>query len=163
MGLLVSNKRFRLFWIGNLLDDMSLPISMMAIAWLLLSITDSPLWVGIGAATHGFGMTAFSLVAGALIDRHNRLRVLLLAQCIQMVVTLCVGTMVLMENEYIPTILFLALINGVVHAVKISGKMALTLDIVGQERLLKGVAANFFFNDHDGCHRAGLRGPAARA
>ena len=144
MGLLVSNKRFRLFWIGSLFDDMSLPISMMAIAWLLLSLTDSALWVGIGAAMHGVGMTAFSLLAGALIDRHNRLRILLLAQCIQMMVTLIVGTMVLMENEYLPVILFLALMNGLVHAVKISGKMALTLDIVGQESLLKGIAANFF-------------------
>ena len=136
MGLLVSNKRFRLFWVGSLFDDMSLPISMMAIAWLLLSLTDSALWVGIGAAMHGVGMTAFSLLAGALIDRHNRLRILLLAQCIQMMVTLIVGTMVLMENEYLPVILFLALMNGLVHAVKISGKMALTLDIVGLECLL---------------------------
>lgn len=123
---------------------MSLPVSMMAIAWLVLSHTDSPLWVGIGAAMHGVGMTAFSLLAGALIDRHNRLRILLLAQAIQMMATLIVGTMVLMENEYLPTILFLALINGSVHAVKISGKMALTLDIVGQKSLLKGIAANFF-------------------
>ena len=75
---------------------------------------------------------------------HEEEKKLYLNSCMDMMATLIVGTMVLMENEYLPTILFLALINGSVHAVKISGKMALTLDIVGQKNLLKGIAANFF-------------------
>ena len=57
MLLLLRHSQFRTFWIAGAFGDVSLLAYFAVQGWLVLQITDSPLWVGIssfcGGLTHG--------------------------------------------------------------------------------------------------------------
>ena len=144
MFLLLSNQRFRKFWLGLLFNDAALAIEPLALGWLVLDITNSPLWVGISAGVAGVGMTLFSPVAGVLADRYNRKHLLILSLLVQSLAAIILGILLLMDFLQLYHALLFSFASGLTGSVKFSCKMALTLDLAGRNNLLKGIAANFF-------------------
>ena len=144
MFLLLSNPRFRKFWLGLLFNDAALAIEPLALGWLVLDITNSPLWVGISAGVAGVGMTLFSPVAGVLADRYNRKHLLILSLLVQSLAAIILGILLLMDFLQLYHALLFSFVSGLTGSVKFSCKMALTLDLAGRNNLLKGIAANFF-------------------
>ena len=144
MFLLLSNQRFRKFWLGLLFNDAALAIEPLALGWLVLDITNSPLWVGISAGVAGVGMTLFSPVAGVLADRYNRKHLLILSLLVQSLAAIILGILLLMDFLQLYHALLFSFVSGLTGSVKFSCKMALTLDLAGRNNLLKGIAANFF-------------------
>ena len=144
MFLLLSNQRFRKFWLGLLFNDAALAIEPLALGWLVLDITNSPLWVGISAGVAGVGMTLFSPVAGVLADRYNRKHLLILSLLVQSFAAIILGILLLMDLLKLYHALIFSFVSGLTGSVKFSCKMALTLDLAGRNNLLKGIAANFF-------------------
>ena len=144
MFLLLSNQRFRKFWLGLLFNDAALAIEPLALGWLVLDITNSPLWVGISAGVAGIGMTLFSPVAGVLADRYNRKYLLMLSLLVQSLAAILLGILLVAGFLQLYQALLFSFVSGLTGSVKFSCKMALTLDLAGRQNLLKGVAANFF-------------------
>ncbi|MEC9279098.1 MAG: MFS transporter, partial [Chloroflexota bacterium] len=116
----------------------------LALGWLVLDITNSPLWVGISAGVAGVGMTLFSPVAGVLADRYNRKHLLILSLLVQSLAAIILGILLLMDFLQLYHALLFSFVSGLTGSVKFSCKMALTLDLAGRNNLLKGIAANFF-------------------
>ena len=129
---------------GLLFNDAALAIEPLALGWLVLDITNSPLWVGISAGVAGVGMTLFSPVAGVLADRYNRKHLLILSLLVQSFAAIILGILLLMDLLQLYHALIFSFVSGLTGSVKFSCKMALTLDLAGRNNLLKGVAANFF-------------------
>ena len=144
MFLILQNYKFRLFWVSMLFDDAGRMVIPVALGWLVLTLTDSPLWVGISAGVAGLGLTLFSPIAGVLVDRYNRRYLLLVTLAIEMACALVMGVLVHTNNVSIVSVLLFSFIIGVNGATRYSCVSALTLDLVGRSNLLKGVAANFF-------------------
>ena len=129
---------------GLLFNDAALAIEPLALGWLVLDITNSPLWVGISAGVAGVGMTLFSPVAGVLADRYNRKHLLILSLLVQSLAAIILGILLLMDFLQLYHALLFSFASGLTGSVKFSCKMALTLDLAGRNNLLKGIAANFF-------------------
>ena len=129
---------------GLLFNDAALAIEPLALGWLVLDITNSPLWVGISAGVAGAGMTLFSPVAGVLADRYNRKHLLILSLLVQSLAAIILGILLLMDFLQLYHALLFSFVSGLTGSVKFSCKMALTLDLAGRNNLLKGIAANFF-------------------
>ena len=129
---------------GLLFNDAALAIEPLALGWLVLDITNSPLWVGISAGVAGVGMTLFSPVAGVLADRYNRKHLLILSLLVQSFAAIILGILLLMDLLQLYHALIFSFVSGLTGSVKFSCKMALTLDLAGRNNLLKGIAANFF-------------------
>jgi MFS family permease len=144
MFLILQNYRFRLFWVSNLFNDAGRMVTPMAVGWLVLILTDSPLWVGISAGASGLGLTLFSPIAGVLVDRYGRRDLLLATLVAEMACALLMGFLVHTDNISVVHVLLFAFIMGIIGATRYSCVSALTLDLVGRSNLLKGVAANFF-------------------
>jgi len=130
--------------LGLLFNDAALAIEPLALGWLVLDITNSPLWVGISAGVAGVGMTLFSPVAGVLADRYNRKHLLILSLLVQSFAAIILGILLLMNFLQLYHALLFSFVSGLTGSVKFSCKMALTLDLAGRNNLLKGIAANFF-------------------
>ncbi len=129
---------------GLLFNDAALAIEPLALGWLVLDITNSPLWVGISAGVAGVGMTLFSPVAGVLADRYNRKHLLILSLLVQSLAAIILGILLWMDFLQLYHALLFSFVSGLTGSVKFSCKMALTLDLAGRNNLLKGIAANFF-------------------
>ncbi len=71
---------FRLLLLGTLATNSAFWMYQIAVGWLALQMTDSPLFVGLAGFAGGIPLLVLSLPAGVAIDRFDRRRVLLAAQ-----------------------------------------------------------------------------------
>src|SRR5437667_6285556 len=72
------NRDYVLLWSGQMISSVGTQVSMLAFPLLVLAITHSPAQAGLIAALRGLPYALFILPAGALIDRWNRKRVMIL-------------------------------------------------------------------------------------
>jgi MFS family permease len=72
------NRDYVLLLSGQLVSSVGTQVSMLAFPLLVLAITHSPAQAGLVAALRGLPYALFILPAGALIDRWNRKRVMIL-------------------------------------------------------------------------------------
>ena len=85
---------YRLFWIGQLAAVMGQNMQHIAMFWLVLELTGSPLLVGLTGLSNAVPGIVFSFLGGALADRTDRRRLLLLAQAAQAILYLGLGVIV---------------------------------------------------------------------
>jgi len=75
---------FRLMFIGACLSSVGTWMQILAQAWLVLTITQSPFYLGLDAFLAGIPVFLFSIIGGVVADRVERRRVLLCSQYVQM-------------------------------------------------------------------------------
>ncbi len=71
---------FRLLMLGTLASSTAFWMYQVAVGWLALQLTDSPLFVAMVGFASGIPLLLLSLPAGVIIDRFDRRNVLLVAQ-----------------------------------------------------------------------------------
>src|SRR5919204_4011135 len=72
------NPDYMLLWSGQLVSTMGTGVSQLAFPLLMLAITRSPAQAGLLGAVEALPYVIFSLPAGALVDRWNRKRVMVI-------------------------------------------------------------------------------------
>jgi MFS family permease len=72
------NRDFLLLWCGQIVSAIGSQVSLIAFPWVILAVTGSPAQAGLIAAMRTLPYILFGLPAGALIDRWNRKRVMIL-------------------------------------------------------------------------------------
>src|SRR5438093_4331683 len=72
------NRDYMLLWSGQLVSTLGSAASQVVFPLLILAITNSPAAAGIAGALFMLPYALFSLPAGALIDRWDRKRVMVL-------------------------------------------------------------------------------------
>src|SRR5437763_12591320 len=72
------NRDFLLLWGGQMMSAVGSQVSLLAFPWLILAVTGSPVQAGVIAAIRTLPYILFGLPAGALVDRWNRNRVMIL-------------------------------------------------------------------------------------
>ena len=115
----------------------------MAQGWLALTLTDSPFWVGATSGVSGLGLISFAVIAGVLVDRIDRRKLLVVGLLIQIAMATAVGVLALTGHIQLWHILVVGFADGVVVSVKAPTNMALTLDLVGRDRLLSATGVRF--------------------
>ena len=75
---LLKNRDYMLLWSGQVVSTVGSAASSVVYPLLILAMTDSPAAAGIAAALSNIPYLLFSLPAGALIDRWDRKRVMIL-------------------------------------------------------------------------------------
>ncbi|HLT19106.1 MAG TPA: MFS transporter [Thermomicrobiales bacterium] len=67
----------RWLWIGTLATNTAFWMYQVALGWLALEMTDSPLWVGLAGFAGGIPILFFALPAGVVVDNFDRRHVLM--------------------------------------------------------------------------------------
>ena len=76
---LQRHRNFRLFWFGQTLSLIGTWMQTMAQGWLALELSNSAFLVGLVAAAQSLPILLFSLHAGVVVDRTDKLRLVKLA------------------------------------------------------------------------------------
>src|SRR5579863_2624707 len=72
------NRDYMLLWSGQVVSNMGSQVSQLAFPLFILLLTHSPVQAGLAGALRALPYLIFSLPAGALIDRWDRKRVMIL-------------------------------------------------------------------------------------
>jgi MFS family permease len=117
-------------------------LQLTALSWLIYRLTDSAAWVGVLTfALQGPGLV-LGPIAGALADRHDKRRILVIAQAASMFPALFLGLLTLGGAIRPWQIVGLAVFAGVARAFEIPTRQAFFRELVGREDLPNAIALN---------------------
>src|SRR5712692_6961555 len=129
-------------WLGAsvLLNSVGMMAEVVALGWLALELTSSPLLVGVAMGMRALPLFFVGVPAGALADRVPRHRLLMATGAGQALTSATLGTLTLLGTVRLPHLLVLTLAAGVLRGVEHAARQSYTHDVVGAAGLVKGFA-----------------------
>ena len=133
---------FRLFWIGYFISQIGNSMQQMAVSWLLYTMTNSPLKLGVNGAFRAAPMIVLGLFGGTLADRFDRRRVLFCTQTVLMFLAFLLGFLVQTERIQVWQVYGLTLLAAVVQSIDIPARQALVPSLVPRSALANAIGLN---------------------
>lgn len=140
------------FWVSMFWSSAGMSGRMLAQGWLVVDLTDesgasAPLWLGILSAVRAVGSTFLSPIGGVIIDRFDRRYLLVVLQTLNMSTSLVLGTLVVMDWVQMWHLIVISLSQGIIMAVSMPTRNAVTFDLAGRESLMNAMSANYLASD----------------
>ena len=139
---LKRHRNYRLFFTGQLVSVIGTWMQNIALAWLVIELTSSPLAVGILAFCRFVPFTLFGLFAGVVADRFDNRRLVIATQLFSMVLSAVLTVVVLTGAETLWLVYVLAALGRCALVFDAPGRHALTFQLVGREELPNAIALN---------------------
>lgn len=157
-SVIQRHRNFRLFWLGQTLSLIGTWMQTMAQGWLALELTNNAFLVGLVVSAGSLPVVLFSLHAGVLVDRHERLRLVKICQALLLVEAALLFALTITGHISITWLLALAFVQGTVNSVEIPARQSLIIELVGREDLPQAIALQ-----SSGFNLARIIGPAIAA
>jgi len=138
----LAHRNFRLFFIGQGISLVGTWMQNVGEGWLILTLTNSPFYVGLTSALSSLGVLLFSLYAGVIADRVDKRRVIVFMQLAFMLEALTVSVLVWTHVVAVWQVLMLATILGIASAFDIPMRQAFVVEMVGKDDLMNAIALN---------------------
>jgi MFS family permease len=141
---------FRRYLSSRFLMTFALQMQAVAIAWQVYSLTKDPLSLGLIGLAEVSPAICFALLAGHIVDRNDRKKIVLLAQTLTVIVALLLwmlshGVFPLSKSAMVYSIYACAFFGGVARAFMASSLFAFFGQIIPKEKLVRAAAWNTTF------------------
>jgi len=136
----LKQRNYRLYWTGQLSSVLAQNMEAVAQSWLVLELTNSPLALGLTGLMFTIPSVALTLIGGAIADRADRRRIMLLAQAGSASVFLLLAGLVIMNWVALWQVMVLAFFTGALRAFDRPSRMALLPQMVPKEDIPNAVA-----------------------
>ena len=138
----LSNPNYRLFWIGAFLSNVGTWMQAVAQGWLVLTLTNSPFWLGLDAFVATAPGLVFTLLGGVFADLIDRRRLLLFTQVAAGIAAFGLAILVATNVVNRWMVLGFSFVTGCCMALASPSFLAMTYDLVGREDLANAIAMN---------------------
>ncbi len=137
-----KHRNYRLFFFGQVISNVGTWMQRVAQAWLVLSLTHSPVAVGVLALCQFLPFTLFSLVAGVVVDRLDSWRTVIGTQFTQMILAATIATIALAGVAEVWQVYVIAALMGLVQVLDAPSRQSLTFRMVGPAELPNAISLN---------------------
>lgn len=154
-----EHRDFRLLWLGDLISHTGQHITVVALPFQMYQLTGSALAVGLIGLVQVGPLIAFALIGGAIADRYDRRRLLIISQLGAMAASLMLVGGAVAGDPPIWLLYLAAAISSAFGALDAPTRSAATPRLVSKERLSSAIALNqlgFQVNDVAGPALAGV-------
>jgi predicted MFS family arabinose efflux permease len=142
-GLRALNHRdYRIFFAGQAVALVGSWMQQVAQAWLVLSLTNSPLRLGLVGSLNFTPVLLFALVGGAVADRLPKRRLLVITQSLLACQTLTLAVLVATGHVRYWHICVLALVWGIANTIDLPTRQSFVVELVGRADVTNAVALN---------------------
>jgi len=138
----LAHRNFRLFFVGQGISLVGTWMQNVGEGWLILTLTNSPFYVGLTAALSSVGVLLFSLYAGVLADRVDKRRVIIFMQIAFMLEAFTVAALVATHVVAVWQVLVLATMLGIASGFDIPMRQSFIVEMVGKDDLMNAIALN---------------------
>jgi MFS family permease len=138
----LTHKNFRLFWLGQCVSLIGTWMQNIGQTWLVLTLTGSPLLLGLLGAIQFLPITLFSLFAGVVIDKYPKRKILIITQTISMILAFILAALVFTHSVKYIYVLMIALILGFTNTIDMPTRQSFTIEIASKEDLMNAIALN---------------------
>jgi MFS family permease len=138
----LQHRNFTLLWAGLIVSNVGTWMQNVGQGWLVLQLTNSPLWLGLLGLSFALPMIVLPLVGGAVVDRVHRIRLLYITQTglILNAFVLALLTWLGMVNVW--HILITSFVGAALLAFDNPARQALFPDLVPPRDLLNALSLN---------------------
>ena len=136
------HRNYRLFFTGQVISVSGTWMQNVALAWLVVELTSSPIAVGLLAFCRFIPFTVFGLFAGVVADRIDNRKLVIGTQTVSMLFSATFAVLVLGGIETLWVIYLLAILSSTALVFDAPGRHALTFQMVGRDELPNAVALN---------------------
>jgi MFS family permease len=137
-----EHRNYRLYWFGNLASLIGTWMQNIATGWLVLTLTNSPFFVGLNSTLAWLPAWVVSLPAGAMADRFDKRKLMIGTQTVLAVFALVLAVLYWTHVLTIYHVLVISCLSG--FAATMNGPIAQSLvpDLVGRKNVLNAIALN---------------------
>ena len=133
---------FRVLWFGAFTSTVGTWMQKVAQSWLVLQLTGSTFYLGLDDFLGQLPILLFTLVGGVIADRHDRRRLLLGSQYVQMTTAFVLASLVFWNVVSIWQILTLSFVAGMAQAFGGPAYQSLIPSLVHKKDLPNAIALN---------------------
>ena len=137
-----KHRNYRLFFAGQLVSVVGTWMQNIALAWLVVELTRSPVAVGVLAFCRFAPFTLFGLFAGVFADRFDNRRLVIATQVAAMAVSISLAALAFSGDAAVWHAYVLAFLGGTALVFDHPGRQALTFQMVGRDELPNAIALN---------------------
>src|ERR1700746_6004 len=134
LGVL-RNAPFRRYIIGSLISDTGSWMQVMAQGWVMATLTNKAIWLGMANLAAGLPMLLLTMIGGAAADRFDKRKILLITQYVQIALACGLGLLVMTGKIAIWQILVFAAILGVSNSFEMPTLSALIPELVERDKI----------------------------
>jgi MFS family permease len=135
-------RNFRVLWFGAFMSTVGTWMQKVAQSWLVLELTESTFYLGLDDFVGQLPILLFTLVGGVIADRHDRRRLLIGSQYVQMTTAFVLAALVYWNVVSIWHILTLSFAAGMAQAFGGPAYQSLIPSLVGKKDLPNAIALN---------------------
>ena len=148
-------RNYRLYFGGQIVSLAGNWMQIVAELWLILTLTDSGLAVGIATALQFTGILLFGALGGSLADRFDKRKLLMVTQTGMAVPAMLLFILAVSGSAQAWMVFVVIGLRGLVLAVDNPARQAFVIELVGPDRVLNAVSLNSVL-----VHSARITGPA---
>ncbi len=146
---------FRRYILGSAISDTGTWMQVMAQGWVMSTLTNRALFLGLASAAAGLPTIALAMKGGEAADRYDKRKILIWTQIVQTLLAIILGTLVLTGRIHIWHVIVLAGCLGVCIAFEMPAINALVPELVKPEEIATAIAL-----DRSVFHGSRLIGPS---
>lgn len=133
---------FRVLWFGAFTSTVGTWMQKVAQSWLVFDLTKSSFFLGLDDFLGQLPILLLTLLGGVIADRHDRRRLLLGSQYVQMATAFTLAALILFGQVHVWHILTLSFIAGMAQAFGGPAYQSLIPTLVGKKDLPNAIALN---------------------
>jgi MFS family permease len=138
-------RNYRLFFTGQSISLIGTWIQIIALNWLVYSITNSPFMLGLVGFLSRIPTLILAPFMGVIADRFNRYKLLMITQILAMVQAGILAALVLSGTIQVWQIIILGLIGGIINSLDIPVRQAFIVEMVEDKKdLSNAIVLNSF-------------------
>jgi len=138
----LRHRDFRVFFAGQAVALVGSWMQQVAQAWLVLSLTNSPLRLGLVGSLNFLPVLLFAIVGGAVADRLPKRRLLVITQSLLGCQTLALATLIVTGHVRYWHVCVLAIVWGIANTVDLPVRQAFVVELAGRTDVASAVALN---------------------
>lgn len=133
---------FRVLWFGAFTSTVGTWMQKVAQSWLVLQLTGSTFYLGLDDFLGQLPILLFTLLGGVIADRHDRRRLLLGSQYVQMATAFTLAALVFWDSITIWLVLTMSFVAGLAQAFGGPAYQSLVPSLVNKKDLPNAIALN---------------------
>ena len=138
----LTYRDFRILWLGSFASTIGTWTQKVAQSWLVLDLTQSSFYLGLDDFLAQLPILLFTVVGGVIADRHDRRRLLMGSQYIQMASAFTLALLVWTGKVRIEYVLALSFVTGMGQAFGGPAYQSLVPSLVSKDHLPSAIALN---------------------
>jgi MFS family permease len=136
------HRNYQLFFLGQMVSVIGTWMQTVAIGWLVYDLSHSAFTLGWVKFLSAIPITLLTVVGGAVADRTEKRRVVVVTESAAMVLAFVLAALVYFRVVKIWQIALLGLLEGITDAFDIPTRQSFIVEMVGKQDLMNAIALN---------------------